>query len=570
MTTQWNCSLALLKTLEASGVEYIFGYPGGAAINLFDALPETSIQLILSRHEQGAVHMADGYARAKNKLGVVLVTSGPGALNTVTGIMTAQMDSVPLLVISGQTNSENLGKDAFQETDVYGVTMPLVKHSYLLLDETKVVETTSEAMTIAMNGRPGAVVIDIPKNISGRPYTGRFDRELKSRIHVTNPLIPHQDDIKRLSTLFESSKRPLILVGHGAILSRAFSEVKSLITRLQAPLTNTLLGKGVFPESDPLNLGMLGMHGTATANYALTRCDLIVSFGSRFDDRISGDAKRFCSQAKIAHVDIDLGEIGKTVRTDLGIRGDIKETIRRLLPSLKPQNTSSWLAELADYRDDHPLYIRRNHLHAENVIECMSRLTRGKAIVTTDVGQHQMWAALYYHVNAPDSWLSSGGAGTMGFGMPAAIGAQLAEPEKTVICICGDGGFQMTQSELATAAIHKLPIKIVIIDNKCLGMVRQWQELFYDNRESGISLDGNPDFVKLAEAYGIKAFFIDSLDHCESEITKALVYDDGPCLIHVEVERDENVFPMIPAGKSAEDIILQQPEEGLEKPHGST
>ena len=562
----------VIKSLEAQGVECVFGYPGGAAINIFDAiLDSSSIKFVLSRHEQGAAHMADGYARATGKAGVVLVTSGPGALNTVTGIMTAKMDSVPMIVISGQTNSTNLGVDAFQETDVLGATMPVVKHNYLILKADEVERTMAEAFEIAETGRPGPVLIDIPKDISNEtaPYVG-------AAIPKLNSIRPALSDkalagVKEMAKLLNASERPLILAGHGALIAGASNEVKTLAETLQAPVTNTLLGKGAFPENHPLCLGMPGMHGTAYANYALTRCDLILSIGSRFDDRISGNTKKFCPLAKKLHIDIDPGEIGKVIQPDAHVCGDAKAALHALIPLVNELETGPWLDELRTYRETNPLHLRETGpLSGPEVIDSLYRVTEGDAYVTTDVGQHQMWAAQYFLVNKKDSWMSSGGGGTMGYGFPAAIGAQLAKPDERVICIVGDGGFQMTQMELSTAAVHKLPIKILIIDNKCLGMVRQWQELFYDNRESGIDLQGNPDFIKLGAAYGIKGFHINKRDHLETRLAEAMAYNDGPCIIHAEIEREENVFPMIPAGQSAFEIVLSPPKKKLARPTGSS
>lgn len=563
---------ALVKGLEQLGVTHVFGYPGGAAINIFDALYDSSIKFILARHEQGATHMADGYARASGKIGVILVTSGPGALNTVTGLLTAKMDSVPILVISGQTNSTNLGKDAFQEADVFGATLPVVKHNELILDVNQIPRQLQKIYQIATSGRPGPVLMDIPKDVSGASLeqsSSSISRHIPKQVNLP---ADQKQNLKKMSDLINCSSRPLILVGHGAVIADAGKEVARLCDRLQAPVTNTLLGKGCFSEEHPYSLGMLGMHGTAYANYATTRCDLILSIGSRFDDRINGKNDEFCPNAKKLHIDIDPSEIGKVVEPDAFICADAKAALKSLLPLIKTKDSSKWIQELFDYREIHPLseskQLTRN-LAAFQVIDAIYKLAPQNSIVSTDVGQHQMWAAQHFLSTGNRTWLSSGGAGTMGFGFPAAIGAQLAKPKNTVICIVGDGGFQMTQCELATAAKENLPVKILVIDNKYLGMVRQWQELFFDNRLSGVALDDNPDFVTLAKAYGIKGFFINHEDHMLEILREALAYD-GPCMIHALVTLEENVFPMIPAGKSAKDIVLKQSKTQLEKPTGST
>ncbi|NRA44742.1 MAG: biosynthetic-type acetolactate synthase large subunit [Oligoflexales bacterium] len=562
----------LVKELEQLGVTHVFGYPGGAAINIFDALYDSSIKFVLARHEQGATHMADGFARASGKIGVVLVTSGPGALNTVTGLLTAKMDSVPILVISGQTNSTNLGKDAFQEADVFGATLPVVKHNELVLDVNQIPKQLKKVYQIATNGRPGPVLLDIPKDVSGAPLNCKIKSVSEQPPKQINLAADQRPNLIKMAELINQSERPLILVGHGAIIAEADPEVAQLSDLIEAPVTNTLLGKGCFSEEHPHSLGMLGMHGTAYANYATTRCDMILSIGSRFDDRINGKNDEFCEGAKKLHIDIDPTEIGKVVKPDAFICADAKIALKHLLPLLKPKDGSEWLKELFNYRERHPLTESKQespNLAAYQVIDALYSLAPDDTIVTTDVGQHQMWAAQHFLSKTHRSWLSSGGAGTMGFGFPAAIGAQLAMPNKPVVCIVGDGGFQMTQCELATAAKEKLPVKILIIDNKYLGMVRQWQELFFDNRLSGVELDDNPDFVTLAKAYGMKGFFINQSEHVHEVLSEALAYD-GPCLIHALVALEENVFPMIPAGKSAKDIVLKQPKTQLAKPTGST
>ena len=560
----------LIKCLENYGVEYIFGLSGGAAIPIFDALVGSKIKLILVRHEQGATHMADGYARATGKPGVVLVTSGPGATNTVSGIMTAHMDSVPMIVLTGQTITGMLGKDAFQEADIMGISMPVVKHSYLVKNTNDIPRIIKEAFYITSSGRPGPVLVDLPKDITSAPCTAPLDPEMD----IPGYKVPgkgNKSDILKMAKMFKGVKKPLLLIGHGAVIARAGKAIMELAEKLNAPVTNTLLGKGAFPETHPLSLGMLGMHGTAYANKALILCDVILSIGSRWDDRINGNPSEFCIGAKKLHIDIDPAEMGKIIQPDASVVGDARLVVEELTKHVEPLDTKEWRSELDYLRKQYPLkYSNVNGVTAQQVIDTLFKVTKGKAIVTTDVGQHQMWAAQFYLTDQCDYWITSGGAGTMGFGFPAAIGAQFGKPKDLVVAIVGDGGFQMTLYELSTAAIHKLPLKVLIIDNKYLGMVRQWQELFFDNRLSGVDLEGNPDFVKLAEAYGVKGFHISKVDEVQNVLEEAMKYNAGPCVIHAEVIKEDNVFPMVPAGKSAYHMIIEPPKTKLEKPTGST
>ena len=568
-----NGSQIIVEALRRHGVDYLFGYPGGACMPIFDALVDApEIKIVLVRHEQGGTHMADGYARATGKPGVVLVTSGPGATNTVTGLLTAQMDSVPMVVLTGQTITPNLGKDAFQEADVFGVTMPVVKHSYLVREVNDLPRVMNEAFHLATSGRPGPVLVDLPKDV----VSAECEADFTDEFHLPGYAPPARgltEDLEKAAELISSSKKPLLYVGAGAVIAQASKQVIGLAEKLQAPVTTTLLGKGAFPETHTLSVGMLGMHGTAYANKTVVDCDLIMAIGARWDDRITGKVSEFCRDATKIHIDVDPAEFGKIIDPDVSIAGDAKLVLEDLIPLVSKLDSQPWLKQIEKWKKKYPLkFPKRGGMRSQQVLKEMDRLTDSKAIISTDVGQHQMWTAQFCKTNEERKWLSSGGAGTMGYGLPSAIGAQLGCPDELVVAVVGDGGFQMTMPELATAAIHKLPLKILIINNRYLGMVRQWQELFFDNRESGVDMMGNPDFVKIGEAYGIKGFHLRRTGDITKVLQKALDYYEGPCIIEAEVVKSDNVFPMIPAGAAVADMIIDEPpsDKKLEKPVGST
>ncbi|MCI3919136.1 biosynthetic-type acetolactate synthase large subunit [Paenibacillus sp. TRM 82003] len=551
----------LLRSLLLEGVECVFGYPGGAVLYIYDAMHgNPDFKHLLTRHEQGAIHAADGYARSTGKVGVCIATSGPGATNLVTGIATAYMDSVPLVVITGNVATSFIGTDAFQEADITGITMPITKHSYLVRDVKDLTKTIREAFHIANTGRKGPVLVDIPKDVSAHLTEFHWPSEVSIRGY--NPTTaPNKGQVNKLLQAISEAERPVILAGGGVVYAGAQDELLEFATKTNIPVTTTLLGLGGFPSANPLWMGMPGMHGTYTANTALQNCDLLIGIGARFDDRVTMKVSEFAPKAKIAHIDVDPAEIGKNVPTAIPCVGDVKMVLELANQKANKAPDDAWVAQIQQWKQDFPLRYKDSdeELKPQWVVEMIHETTKGEAFVTTDVGQHQMWAAQYYRFNHPRRWISSGGLGTMGFGFPSAIGVQVAHPDATVVSINGDGGMQMCSQELAICAIHNIPVKIAVINNQVLGMVRQWQEIIHGQRFSHIDLAGSPDFVKLAEAYGVKGFRATNKDDARAMWEEAL-RTPGPALVEFFVRRDENVFPMVQAGTAIHEMILGDDE----------
>ena len=546
----------IVECLKEQGVDTVFGYPGGAILNVYDALYEYKDQInhILTSHEQGASHAADGYARATGKVGVCLATSGPGATNLVTGIATAYMDSIPVVAITANVGKPLLGRDSFQEVDIAGIVMPVTKHSYIVKDITQLADTIRKAFYIAKSGRPGPVLVDVTKDVTGAKY--EYSPRRPATIMPETSTIK-KEDVETAVSMIQAAQKPMILVGGGGVLSGASKEITELAHRIQAPVCDTLMGKGAFPGTDPLYTGPAGMHGTKTSDLGLTQCDLLIVLGARFSDRVTGDTKTFAKQAKILQLDVDAAEINKNIVVDAYIEGDLKESLRRVLEELPAKEHPQWLEHIQEMKAKYPLSYDHTQLTGPYIIQKLYELTDGDAIITTDVGQHQMWAAQYYKYKEPRTFLTSGGLGTMGYGLGAAIGAKMGRPDKTVVNIAGDGCFRMNMNEIATAVRTKKQIIQIVLNNHVLGMVRQWQTLFYDHRYSHTILDDAVDFVKISEGMGAKAIRVTKMEEVEPALKEALAYD-GTIVLDCWIDQDLSVFPMVPAGASLDEVFDEE------------
>ncbi|GHU94788.1 acetolactate synthase [Deltaproteobacteria bacterium] len=554
----------VLESLKREGVEVLFGYPGGAILDIYDELPKhPELRHVLVRHEQGAVHAADGYARASGKVGACLVTSGPGATNTVTGIATAYCDSIPLVVITGQVPTQLIGNDAFQEVDIVGITRSCTKHNILVKDVRKLSMTIRRAFYLARSGRPGPVLVDLPKDVMQAKTEFIWPDEIGMRSY--NPTCkPNLNQLRRTAEALARARRPVLLAGGGVIMSNAATELTSLARKLRIPVTGTLMGLGAFPATEPLWLGMIGMHGSYAANLAINNADLLVCAGARFDDRVTGRLSAFAPKARIVHIDIDPTSIRKNVEVDVPVVGDCRLSLQGVMEICDTRfagedwadKHADWLDEVGEWKESKPpAYQKNGNIKPQHVVEALFEITGGDAVIATEVGQHQMWTAQFYAFTKPRTLLTSGGLGTMGFGFPAAIGAQFALPDKKVIVVAGDGSLQMNIQELATAVANRLPVKVVILNNRHLGMVRQWQELFYNGNYSSTNMEAQPDFVKLAEAYGAEGYRIEKQEDMLPVLKKALA-TPSPAFIDVMVEREENVYPIVPAGAALDEMLL--------------
>ena len=546
----------IIECLKEQGVDTVFGYPGGAILNVYDALYKykDDIHHILTSHEQGAAHAADGYARATGKVGVCMATSGPGATNLVTGIATAMMDSVPVVAITANVGKPLLGKDSFQEVDIAGIVMPITKHSYIVKDIEKLADTIRKAFYIAKSGRPGPVLVDVTKDVTGALY--EYSPRRPATVNRETSEI-HKTDVENAVKMIQNAEKPFIFVGGGAVISGASKEITELSHRIQAPVCDSLMGKGGFSGEDPYYTGMLGMHGPKTSNLGVSQCDLLIVLGARFSDRVTGNVKTFANKAKILQVDIDAAEINKNVLVDAYIEGDVKEVLRRLLEEIPEKKHPKWMEHIQEMKARYPLNYDHTQLTGPYVIEKLYELTGGDAIITTDVGQHQMWAAQYYKYKEPRTFLTSGGLGTMGYGLGAAIGAKMGRPDKTVVNIAGDGCFRMNMNEIATAVRCGKPLVQIVLNNHVLGMVRQWQTLFYDHRYSHTVLNDAVDFVKISEGMGAKAIRVTKMEEVEPALKEALA-SDGPVVLDCWIDQDLSVFPMVPAGASIDDVFDEE------------